>query len=137
MKPEQSSSSPKTALFIIMGLSFILFLLYNIGNALYEKHSFQIIFDDLQKENKNIEEQNENLEKQVILRQTKEYLDRFAKENFDLLNPGEKRIVLPLETPQTSNEESLNILPHSILLKELEKRKPIREQWWDIFWKKK
>jgi cell division protein FtsB len=137
MKPERTFSSPKTAIFIIIGLSFVLFLLYSIGESLYKKHSFQILFDDLQKENERLKAENESLEQQVILRQTKEYLDRFAKENFDLLNPGEKRLVLPIETPDLSDTKTLNALPQSLLLKELQKRKPIREQWWDVFLGKK
>lgn len=132
MKPERSSSSPKVIFFILTGLFLVLFLLYNIGRILYEKHSFQILFEDLQAENTRLEGENKDLEKQVILRQTKEYLDRFAKENFDLLNPGEKRIVLPVETPSLDGKK-LKALPPSLLLKELEKKKPIREQWWDVF----
>jgi len=133
MKNFELFHSPVLSFFIFLGLSFTLFLLYLIGTEVYKVHSLEKVFQELAEENNRLADQNNTLEEESVIRQTLEYIDRFAKENQERLNEGEIEIILPKEE---NKEEEFKGLSDAELFLEIKKKRPVREQWIEIFFGK-
>ena len=63
--------------------------------------------------------------------QSDEYKDRYAKENLNLLNPGEKLIILP--DPEQNVEQGPVQLMTEVLSPDSVLNKPNNQQWWAYF----
>ncbi len=129
----KNTLSSFSALYITTGFALILWQFYSIGNEMYTINVSNQIFLELEKEIELLQEKKNQYTKLRKIRSTPQYEDSFKKENYDLYQEGE--IVLILPPKEKENNEFDNLSPLEIE-QELQKRKPIEEQWKDIFLKK-
>lgn len=124
MKPTLSSFS---AILIVGGIFYIVFLLYYIGSEIINVQSTNTIIEKREAEVTALEKKrNEKLQTKYIML-SPQYQDRIAKENKQFLNDGEEVFILP-EPSVSANEEN-----QTSEYNEKEIQKPIREQWADVF----
>jgi len=118
-------------LFVMGGFFFFFYMFFALATSIYKDYkleseikTFEAVVDDLAA---RAGQKPEDL-KYV---QSEQYKDRYAKENLNLLNPGEKLIILPSSNqnveqgPVELMTEALS--PNSVL------NKPNRQQWWEYF----
>ena len=128
----RSSSQNFTAsLLLIAGIVATVYLLFIFSNALWKSQKQEKLFAEFQAEIERLEKENRQLAERYALQRTKQFIDRYAKANLGKVNPGERVIVLPEE----EEEKKLNfegLTPSEIEI-EILKNRPIREQWWHVF----
>jgi len=128
----QKKISSFSAFYILFGLSLILWQFYSIGQEMYTISASNQLFEEREAEILLLQQKKLEKEKTLKIRSTKEYADRFQKENYDVYQKGE--IVLILPPQEKKDDEFENLSPLEIEF-ELQKRKPIPEQWKNVFFK--
>jgi cell division protein FtsB len=116
-------------LVLIVGFFIVAYMLYNLAVSIYE--NYQIEKHIAEFEARNEELQNENQQKQDDLAYyiSEEYIDKIAKQNLNLVNPGEKVIVIPDEDLIVlSQDEDTEALSEQIRASWSNPKK-----WWKFF----
>ncbi len=128
MKRKKISSF--AAMYILTGLFLILFQFYSIGSEMYTISASNRVFDELQADIDQLKKERREKETTLHIRSTPEYADRFKKENHDIYQEGEIVLILPPEEKEKDEFENLSPLE---IERELQRRKPIEQQWKDVF----
>lgn len=116
-------------LVLIVGFFVVAYMLYNLAVSIYE--NYQIEKHIAEFEARNVELQTENKQKQEDLEYyiSDEYIDKIAKQNLNLVNPGEKVIVIP--------DEDLVVLSQdedtAALSEQIRASWPNPKKWWKFF----
>jgi len=116
-------------LVLIVGFFIVAYMLYNLAVSIYE--NYQIEKHIAEFEARNVELQTENKQKQEDLEYyiSDEYIDKIAKQNLNLVNPGEKVIVIP--------DEDLVVLSQdedtAALSEQIRASWPNPKKWWKFF----
>lgn len=129
---QRKTISSFAAAYIVIGLLGVIILLYSIGREVYKVTTQNLIFTEKEAELEKLKVQIEELEKTFSIRSTPEYKQRFRKENFDIYENGEIVLILP---PEEKTNEFVGLTPEQIQA-EIDKKKPIINQWKDVFFKK-
>jgi len=129
---QQKQLSSFSTFYIITGLSLILWQFYSIGEEMYTISASNQIFSELEDEIILLKEKKREKAKTREIRSTEQYRDRFNKENHDIYQEGEIVIILPPLLKEDDIFENLSPLEIEF---ELQKRKPIPEQWKEVFFK--
>jgi hypothetical protein len=132
MRNAKKKISSFSTLYIITGLSLILFQFYYIGSEIYMITSSNKVFEEAREELVFLREKKEEKEKIKTIRSTPQYKDRFQKENYDIYQEGEIVLILPPEKEEVDPYDDLT--PLEIEWEE-QKKKPIPQQWKDLFFK--
>jgi cell division protein FtsB len=118
-------------LFVIGGFFFFFYMFFALAISIYEDYTLESEIEEFQEEIDQLESLSKRKPEDLAYLNSDEYKDRYAKENFNLLNPGEKLIVLPEEeqvVEQGPAELMTDLLsPDSVL------NQPNRVQWWKFF----
>ncbi len=93
-RPYSHSEFNVSRLIIIVGLVLVAYMLYNLTVTVYENHQIDVHVANF--EEKNEELLNENLQKLEDYKYytSEAYIDKIAKQNLGLVNPGEEVIIL-------------------------------------------
>ena len=93
-KPYSQSQFNLTKIIIVVGLVLVAYMLYNLTVTIYENHQIDVHIQSF--EEKNQELLAENLQKLEDYKYytSEAYIDRIAKQNLGLVNPGEEVIIL-------------------------------------------
>lgn len=116
-------------LVLIVGFFIVAYMLYHLAVSIYE--NYQIEKHIAEFEARNVELQSENKQKQEDLEYyiSDEYIDKIAKQNLNLVNPGEKVIVIP--------DEDLVVLSQdedtAALSEQIRASWPNPKKWWKFF----
>lgn len=116
-------------LVLIVGFFIVAYMLYHLAVSIYE--NYQIEKHIAEFEARNVELQTENKQKQEDLEYyiSDEYIDKIAKQNLNLVNPGEKVIVIP--------DEDLVVLSQdedtAALSEQIRASWPNPKKWWKFF----
>lgn len=129
---QQKQLSSFSAFYIVTGLSLILWQFYSIGEEMYTISASNQIFSELEDEIILLKEKKREKAKTREIRSTEQYRDRFNKENHDIYQEGEIVLILPPLLKEDDIFENLSPLEIEF---ELQKRKPIPEQWKEVFFK--
>ncbi|OIP81398.1 hypothetical protein COT83_02590 [Candidatus Peregrinibacteria bacterium CG10_big_fil_rev_8_21_14_0_10_44_7] len=100
--PIQENSPFNVArIIIILGFFFVAYMLYNLTVSIYENYQIDTHIQTFQEKNSELE--SENLEKiESYQYYTSDmYVEKVAKQNLGLINPGEKVIVITEEDNNT------------------------------------
>lgn len=125
-----STKKPFFFQFIIVG-GFLLFLyvFFALATSVYRDYKLDT---DIQQFERSIEELARlagQKPKDVAYFQSLQYKDRYAKENLNLLNAGERAIIIPREEQNVKQEEITLKKPYFEQVLQMSSR----HQWWEYF----
>lgn len=118
-------------LFVMGGFFFFFYMFFALATSIYKDYKLESEIDTFEAVINNLAERASQKPEDLKYLQSDQYKDRYAKENLNLLNPGEKLIILPSpnqnveQGPVKLMTEALS--PNSVL------NKPNRQQWWEYF----
>jgi len=124
-----SRNKPFLLQFIIVG-GFLLFLyiFFALATAIYRDYKLETNIEKFGNEIDSLAEKANQKPKDVDYYQSEAFKDKYAKESLNLLNPGEKLIIIPQEQQIVKSEVVIDRLDNSDILK-----LPNRNQWWEYF----
>ena len=97
---QQTSHSAKLA---IIGLFLMVsFLLYSLTTSVYKSYQIELHIKNYERENFKIEEDNRKKSEDYEYYSSDSYIEKIAKQNLGLVNPGEEVIIIPSNTLDTS-----------------------------------
>ena len=95
--------------------------------TVYEDYTMDKNIADFKYENDLIREQNESKNDDYLYYTSSEYIDKIAKQSWNLVNPGERVIII------SSSNISIDKNPQEIYEYAIYDDKSIRKEWWDLF----
>lgn len=110
--------------FIIVGL-----LVYSLTKNVYESYKVDKYIEQFQEENDRIEAENRQKSEDYLYFTSEEYIDKIAKQNLGLINPGEEVIVL---SDQVLNEEVDGSSSDNVITTKYDTMSN-SEKWWEFF----
>lgn len=114
---------------IVGGFLTFLYIFFALTTSVYRDYKLEINIQKFEDEINRLAGMAHQKPKDVAYFQSNEYKDKYAKENLNLLNPGEKLIIIPQEDRIVKSEAIvIDRLDYSSVL-EL----PNRNQWWEYF----
>ena len=118
-----------TQLVIVGGFIIFLYVFFALTTSVYKDYKLDTSIGKFEDEINLLAEKAQQKPKGVAYYQSSQYKDRYAKENLNLLNPGEHLIIIPQEEKVVKSEVVLvDKADNSMVLK-----LPNRNQWWEYF----
>ena len=118
-----------TQLVIVGGFIVFLYVFFALTTSVYKDYKLDTSIGKFEDEINLLAEKAQQKPKGVAYFQSSQYKDRYAKENLNLLNPGEHLIIIPQEEKVVKSEIVLvDTMDNSMVLK-----LPNRNQWWEYF----
>lgn len=118
-------------LVIVGGFLIFLYIFFALTTSVYRDYKLETNIDKFGQEIERLAEMANQKPKDVLYYKSDEYKDKYAKENLNLLNPGEKLIIIPQEDQIVKSEVIIEKSYHASVLK-----LPNRNQWWEYFFGK-
>lgn len=118
-------------LVIVGGFLIFLYIFFALTTSVYRDFQLETNIDKFEDEITRLAEMAQQKPKDVRYFQSEEYKDKYAKESLNLLNPGEKLIIIPQEDQIVKSEVVVERSYHASVLK-----LPNRNQWWEYFFGK-
>lgn len=122
----------QTTKLVIIGLFLLVsFLLYSLTASVYKAYQIELHIKNYEKENEKIAEENRRKSEDYEYYSSEAYIEKIAKQNLGLVNPGESVIIIPNEKIDASgivggvNEGEDENEGYSEL--------PNPEKWWKFF----
>src|SRR3989338_10453417 len=104
MSSRFSHTSSFTKFIIIFEFILVSYLLYSLTKNVYNSYSVDKYIETFEHENAEIEEENRQKNEDYLYFTSEEYIDKIAKQNLGLVNPGEEVIIL---SPDVLNSEEV------------------------------
>lgn len=116
-------------LVLIVGFFILAYMLYNLTISVYENYQIEEHIAEFQERNIELAAQNSQKLEDFQYYTSKEYIEKIAKQNLGLVNPGEKVIIIPDENlVLVSTEEDSAEISAEIRASWSNKKK-----WWKFF----
>ncbi|QQR83551.1 hypothetical protein IPJ72_07280 [Candidatus Peregrinibacteria bacterium] len=115
-------------LMIIGGLMVVLYLFFSLTTLLYRDYKIDQNIKSFEQEIDHLAQLAYQKPKDVQYFESTQFRDLYAKESLNLLNPGEKLIIIPRETSVVKNEPAKNTLQETSIT-----QLPLHYQWWEYF----
>lgn len=81
--------------FLISGFILVAYLLYALTVSLYKNYQLDLHIQQFQEKNEQIARENEEKLKNYKYYTSASYIEKMAKQNLNLVNPGEEVIIVP------------------------------------------
>jgi cell division protein FtsB len=94
MSSSFSHTSGVTKFILIIEFVLVSYLLYSLTKNVYNSYRVDRYIETFRAENATIEEENRQKTENYLYFTSEEYIDKIAKQNFGLVNPGEEVIIL-------------------------------------------
>lgn len=124
-----SHTSSLTKFIIIIEFILVSYLLYSLTKNVYNSYKVDRYIQAFEEENNAIDAENQKKAQDYLYFTSPEYIDKIAKQNLNLVNPGEKVIILSPDVlnigDEQINEESSDFAQYSGLSN--------AKQWWMFF----
>ncbi|MBI4235017.1 septum formation initiator family protein [Candidatus Peregrinibacteria bacterium] len=124
-----SHTSGLTKMIIIIEFILVAYLVYSLTKNVYDSYLVDQYIETFKEENARIEADNKQKNEDYLYFTSEEYIDKIAKQNLGLVNPGEEVIVLSPEVliDEVNEEMALNddVARYSGLKNS--------EKWWQFF----
>jgi len=120
-----------TKMIIIVEFLVVSYLLYTLTKSVYQSYQIDQHIENFKKENDMIAQENKQKEADYSYYSSDAYIEKIAKQNLGLVNPGEEVIVIPSTDSGTTGvvggvpgeeEDNISIRPVS---------NP--QKWWNFF----
>jgi len=131
MSATLSHTSSLTKLIIIVEFALVAYLLYSLTKNIYSSYLIDQYIESFEKENAVIEQENKQKNDDYLYFTSEEYIDKIAKQNLGLVNPGEEVIILSPEVLAQDVENPETQEDNGDYAKSSEKSNP--QSWWDFF----
>ena len=82
-------------LVLIVGFFLLAYMLYNLTVSIYDNYQIEQHIAEFQNKNKELADENSKKLEDFQYYTSKEYIEKIAKQNLGLVNPGEKVIIIP------------------------------------------
>jgi cell division protein FtsB len=102
MSSRFSHTSNLTKIIIIVEFLLVGYLVYSLTKNVYNSYQIDQYIEMFEQENAQIEEENRQKREDYLYFTSEEYIDKIAKQNLGLGNPGEEVIIL---SPDVLSEE--------------------------------
>ncbi len=113
------------------GFFFFFYMFFALATSIYRDYKLETEIETFEDEINNLADRANQKPSDLKYLQSDEYKDRYAKENLNLLNPGEKLIILP--DPDQNIEQGPVVLMTEALSPDSVLNKPNKQQWWEYF----
>jgi len=125
-----NQTSSLTKFIIIIEFLLVAYLLYSLTKNIYSSYQIDKYIATFEKENVQIESENRQKNDDYLYFTSEEYIDKIAKQNLGLVNPGEEVIivspeVLAQDVEQTEDADTGDYAKSSDVSN--------TKQWWDFF----
>ncbi len=94
MSSRFSHTSGLTKLIIIIEFVLVAYLIYSLTRNVYNSYQIDVYIETFEAENSQIESENKDKTSDYLYFTSEEYIDRIAKQNLGLVNPGEEVLIL-------------------------------------------
>ncbi|MBD3269915.1 hypothetical protein GF376_00135 [Candidatus Peregrinibacteria bacterium] len=101
-------TSRLTKLIIVGELILVSYLLYTLTVSVYKSYQIDLIVTEFEEENNRIAEENRKKTEDFEYYTSENYIEKIAKQNLGLVNPGEEVIVIPLSDQKEEVLPSVN-----------------------------
>lgn len=115
-------------LIIVGGFLVFFYMFFALATSLYRDYKLESNIQKFEDEINRLADIAHQKPKNVEYYQSKEYRDKYAKENLNLLNPGEKLIIIPLGDKIVKSEVIPDRFDRSDVFD-----LPNYNQWWEYF----
>lgn len=95
MALQLNHTSNFTKMVIIVEFLVVSYLLYTLTKSVYQSYQIDQHIDNFRKENDMIAQENKQKEADYSYYSSDAYIEKIAKQNLGLVNPGEEVIVIP------------------------------------------
>ena len=116
-------------LVLIVGFFIVAYMLYNLAVSIYENYQIEKHIAEFEARNEELQSENKQKQDDLAYYISDEYIDKIAKQNLNLVNPGEKIIVIP--------DEDLIVLSQDedteALSEQIRASWPNPKKWWKFF----
>jgi len=127
-----SQSTGFTKLIIIIEFFLVAYLLYSLTKNVYNSYQVDKYIESFESENQLLEQENNQKMQDYLYFTSEEYIDKIAKQNLGLVNPGEEVIVVTPDLPSLTTEDGTENLED--LAKKPEPTNP--QKWVEFFFGK-
>ncbi len=100
-----SNTSSLTKIILIIEFVLVAYLIYSLTKNVYNSYLVDRYIAEYEKENSIIKTENQKKTSDYLYFTSEEYIDKIAKQNLGLVNPGEEVIVV---SPDSLNYEAKN-----------------------------
>ncbi|MBD3328390.1 hypothetical protein GF340_03740, partial [Candidatus Peregrinibacteria bacterium] len=90
-----TESSNTTKMIIIGEFLLVAYLLFTLTSSVYKSYQIDVHIENFEKENARIEEENRRKSEDYDYYSSNAYIEKIAKQNLGLVNPGEEVIIIP------------------------------------------
>lgn len=129
MSSRFSHTSSFTKAVIIVEFLLVSYLLYSLTKNVYNSYKVDKYIEEFEQENSVIEAENKQKIEDYLYFTSQEYIDKIAKQNLGLVNPGEEVLILAPELLADVEEE--NVQPEGEFAKFYGKSNS--KLWWEFF----
>jgi hypothetical protein len=113
---------------IIGGFIMFLYIFFVLATSIYKDYKLEKNIDSFQDEIANLASLAKQKPKDVSFYESEEFKDKYAKESLNLLNPGERLIIIPTDEKVVKSEVATDRFEQAEVL-----NLPNRNQWWEYF----
>lgn len=127
----KSFVSPTTRLVLIVEFIVAIYMLIALTTSEYESYKVEQYIERFEVENQELAIENENLKDEYDYFTSPQYQEKIAKQNFGLINPGEKILVIPEKNKLNDAEQFESELISEKEQFYMEMSNPVK--WWYFF----
>lgn len=137
-----SNTSSLTKVILIVEFLLVAYLIYSLTKNVYNSYLVDRYIAEYEKENTLIKTENQKKTSDYLYFTSEEYIDKIAKQNLGLVNPGEEVIVISSDSlsydAKNTGQEFQDILngkkdsfenPDNIKIE----TRSNAQKWWDFF----
>lgn len=114
---------------ILVEFFLVSYLIYSLTKNVYNSYQVDKYIETFEKENAAIEAENKQKTEDYLYFTSEEYIDKIAKQNLGLVNPGEEVIVLAPDVFVEEATEAEDGYDEAVKYVGL----PNYQQWWNFF----
>lgn len=129
MSTAMHQTSPTLRLIIIAGFIIVAYMLYALTVSIYRDYEIDRHIKDFETEQEKLIAENQQKLADYQYYTSKAYIEKIAKQNLGLINPGEKVIILPDDGDTSVTAEEENEAELTLRLSKMNNP----EKWWTFF----
>ena len=116
-------------LVLIVGFFIVAYMLYNLTVSIYDNYQIEKHITEFESRNEELRSENSQKLDDFQYYTSEEYIEKTAKQNLGLINPGERIIVIPDEAlvMMAEDEES------QMLTEQIRASWSNPKKWWKFF----
>jgi len=129
MNMDFSHTSGVTKLIIIVEFFLVAYLIYSLTKNVYNSYLVDRYIETFEQENSMIADENRRKTEDYLYFTSEQYIDKIAKQNLGLINPGEEVIIVSPESLGYGAEESSTIGKDYVPIN----TRSNPQIWWEFF----